>query len=181
MEALPAVVRTAPAARKLKTPDETFAPKVRTSSRPTADEITELHTWGWKMETSLQPVLEDHLGESLVKTARRYDSVDFLGSRYQVELKCRRAKDKYGNRVVNDTYGDWLVPETKIVAAKRNTQMRSTIFYYFEGDETLWQIWVDEIDWSKIPCFVPGHHTEYHYHIPRELWTKVEGDYGLPW
>ena len=146
----------------------------------TPDEITELHEFGWRIESALQPILEDHLGETLVKTERRYDAIDFLGERYQVELKARRSRDKSGRLVKHDSYSEWLLPASKVNAAAKSP-LRTTIFYYFEGDETLWQIWTDEIDWSKVTCKTPFFHTDRHYYVPKDLWKKVDGDYGFDW
>lgn len=146
----------------------------------TVGEITELHEWGWKVEASLQPILEEHLGETLIKTARRYDAVDFIGTRYLVELKARRAKDKNGYVIKYDSYPDWLLPASKINAAA-GSDKRTVIYYYFAGDETLWYIWTDEIDWSTVPCRMPWFHSEQHFFVPKELWKRVEDDSGLPW
>lgn len=143
-------------------------------------EITELHTFGWGVEQAIQPVLESILGETLQKTARRYDAVDFVSASYQVELKSRRAKDKKGALVTSKSFPDWLLPASKIRAAERS-HLRTVIFYYYEGDQTLWMLFVDEQDWSEIPCRIPWFHTDKHYYVPANLWKEVDGSLdGIP-
>lgn len=154
---------------------------LRKSVIRTPEEIGELHTWGWELEERLRPVLEMYLGESLVKTARRFDAVDFVSGKYSVELKSRRANAKSGYSVTSSTYGEWLVPATKILAAEHSPR-RTAIFYYFEGDDSLWRIWADEIDWTGVSCRTPWWHTERHFYVPANFWTRVESDdEGIPW
>lgn len=138
--------------------------------------ISELHTWGWKMEEELRPLLEVFLGEPLVKTERRWDAVDFTGATYIAELKCRRATDKKGRPITSKTYSDWLVPASKIAAAAKSAK-RMCIFYYFAGDKTLWYLWPDKIDWATVPKRVPWGHTDLHYDISINLWTPVVNAY----
>ena len=133
--------------------------------------VTALHDFGWRMERELGPRLSEILGEGLEKTASRFDTIDFVSPTFQVELKCRRDRNKYGP-VSSDTYKSWVVPSTKIEAAKR-TDKETVIFYYFEGDSSLWRINHSDVDWSTIDEGVPVWHTAPHYFIPKKLWKRV--------
>ena len=142
--------------------------------------ITEKHTFGWRMEEELKPILDTELGDTLIKTERRWDAVDFVGHTYRAELKSRRKFDKFKRLVTSKTHSDWLVPKSKIDASSKDDK-RLCLFYYFEGDNTLWKLWIDEVDWTKIRLQIPDWHTEYHYYVPDELWARVEGNYGPAW
>ena len=146
--------------------------------KKTEAEITALHTWGWEMETALQAILEGDLNESIQKTKRRFDAVDFLGTTVQAEVKCRRRIDKKGRTILSSTYDDWLVPLSKIRAAERSS-LRTAIYYYFEGDGRLFKLWADEIDWDTIKCETPWFHTDKHYYVPANLWTEVDACPGF--
>ena len=134
--------------------------------------VTELHTFGWLKEQELLPKIKLYLhDEELEKTAKRYDSIDFKSPSHSAELKARRGKDKKGRTILSSTYDDWLIPACKIGAG---TSGRECYFYFFEGDNSLWFLWKDEVNWEDIRCEVPWFHTQLHYYVPSNLWHRVE-------
>ena len=140
--------------------------------------VTDLHTFGWLKEAELKPRLEAILGERLVKTAQRYDSIDFVSRSYVVELKARRKerideKTKAIIPVDSNSYVSWLLPVRKVEAAQLAGHRRGVFFYYYEGDGTLWQCWEDEVDWKLVYSAVPKYHHEEHYYVDKDLWAQV--------
>lgn len=131
--------------------------------------ISELHTFGWRMEQTLKPVLEAALEQPLTKTAARFDSIDFLGESVRAELKCRRAVRGDGMKIYPDTYSTWLLPCCK---CKGDDLI---IFYYFESDNSLWYIWHEEEKFSKYERGVPyWKETQEHFYIPKDEWARLE-------
>lgn len=132
--------------------------------------MTALHTFGWQKESELRPWLEDFLDEPLTKTANRYDSIDFLSDSYSVELKCRRGIDNYKRKVDSKTHDTWLLPACKLKGAEGKEHI---YFYWFEGDNSLWMLRKEDVDWSEIICEVPWFHTQLHYYVPKTLWKRI--------
>ena len=132
------------------------------------------YAWGIQKEKELQPLLEYCCNDKLIKTEERYCAVDFYCEQgdYFVELKARKAHDKWGRKVNHDTYTTWFVPCTK-----RAIDKPVYLFYYFEGDETLWFLQYDEDKFSKYETGIPpGHLTnQLHWFIPKEEWECCAG------
>ena len=137
--------------------------------------VTQDHIYGWCKEVQLQPILESFIGEKIEKTSSRYDIVDFEGPTCHVELKCRKAQDKNGRMVRSNTHDSWLMPASKIEYADKQ-QKRVFLFYYFEGDNTLWVINYRQGLLDDIQTIRPIWHSarSLHYYIPMEMWTRVE-------
>jgi hypothetical protein len=91
-----------------------------------------------------------------------------------VELKARRAADKWGRRVDSKSFMTWLVPCCKVEAFQYAAPRRGVVFYWFEGDNSLWVVWDDEIDWTSIEEGIPVYSEQLHYFVPAGLWKKVE-------
>lgn len=121
------------------------------------------YEFGIAMETVLKPILEEALEDTLTKTADRYCDKDFLGEKWIVELKCRRAVDTMGRPVSSKTFMNWFMSDSKIQMAKREQKVKGDLarevvfFYYFERDQTLWSIVYDEeefshfkVDWTPL-------------------------------
>ena len=103
--------------------------------------------FGLMMEKRLKPVLEEALEDTLTKTSDRYDTKDFVGEKWVVELKCRRAVDSLGRPVSSRTFSNWFMSATKIEMAKQ--QKKDVVFfYYFERDETLFYIVYSDEEFS---------------------------------
>ena len=134
--------------------------------------VTELHMFGWTLEEQLRYRLEEGLDEPLTKTKWRYDTLDFESASWSAELKCRRPLDKNGKPVNSKTHTTWLMPSSKIEAAKVNPK-DTCLFYYFEGDNTLWYIVYDEELFSTFYRGVPYFHKAVHYYIPADCWTQL--------
>ena len=103
--------------------------------------------FGIMMEQRLRPLLAEALEDTLVKTADRYCDKDFVGEKWIVELKCRRAVDSLGRPVSSRTFANWFMSATKIEMAKKEKK-DVVFFYYFERDETLWYIVYDDEEFS---------------------------------
>lgn len=136
--------------------------------------VTALHMFGWRKENELKSTLETHLGEQLEKTTWRYDSIDFTSPSWVVELKSRLRLDKHGEPQMPTSFKTWLLPVTKVEAAK-GTPLRARYYYYWDFDQSLWYLDHDAADWDTFVMGVPTWHNEEHYWVPRELWKPVEG------
>jgi hypothetical protein len=142
--------------------------------------VTPLHVFGWAKEVVLQPILEAIVEEPLTKTARRYDTVDFEGATCCVELKCRNAYDKNGRSVTSESHDTWLMPASKIDYAEANDK-KVYLFYYFDGDKTLWMIEYNKGMFSHLESVRPIWHSQrsLHYYVPKEMWTLLDVEYGV--
>ena len=135
--------------------------------------VTTLHMFGWQKETDLKATLEQHLGEELSKTTWRYDSIDFTGPSWNVELKSRLPRDKKGNPQRPGTFETWLVPASKIDSFARSAK-KGRVYYFWDFDQSLWYLDYESVDWSTVERGVPMWHLEQHYWVPRNLWRRVE-------
>jgi len=129
--------------------------------------------FGWRKEEELRGRLVGHLGEHLEKTAWRYDSIDFSSPNWIVELKSRLPRDKNGRPQLRTNFDTWLLPATKVDAAKRDKR-RARFYYYWDADKSLWWMDYDSADWEAIERSVPWFHKDEHYFVPAELWQRVE-------
>ena len=134
--------------------------------------VTAKHTFGWEKETQLKRTLEEHLGEYLEKTTWRYDTIDFCSPSWVVELKCRRRLDKYGKEQRPERFKTWVLPATKVEAA-RTSPLKGRFYYYWDADKTLWYLDYEGADWESFVFGVPVWHTDDHYFVPAELWKRV--------
>ena len=137
--------------------------------------VTPLHLFGWEKEKAFQPILEAYVGEALVKTAARYDTVDFEGATCCVELKCRNSHDKNRRLVTSDSHDTWLMPASKIEYAETQKK-RVILFYYFQGDNTFWVIEYERGLFAHLESVRPIWHSQrsLHYYVPKEMWTPLE-------
>ena len=124
--------------------------------------VTDLHTFGWRLEERLKPKLDELFGESVKKIEGRYSTYDFETSDYFIELKSRRAP------VTEDTYVDWLVPACKFKCADKLV----VCFYYFEATQSLYYIIFCPSQFSRYKI-TPNRNSQLTYHIPKDDWTKV--------
>jgi hypothetical protein len=134
--------------------------------------ITDLHHFGFAKETELQPRVETALEESVKKNAPRYSQFDYESDSWYIELKSRRAKDKYGRLLLPDSNATWLLPTSK---RPKNTDKETVYFYYFEADNSLHYLVYDEDTFADIQAEVPYWHPsgQEHWYIPKDLWTKL--------
>ena len=131
------------------------------------------HVFGWRKEEELKELLELVLDEPLRKMAARFSYYDFEGTKFRAELKCRRTFNEKGYFQDSNSYPTWLVPASKTWGARDETKTL-IIFYYYEGDNTLWYIQYDKELFATFKCVVPSKHTADHYYIPKECFTRVE-------
>lgn len=130
--------------------------------------ITSRHVMGWNSEEILKSTFERIHNMKIIKTVKRYDTIDFINPNLNIELKSRVG--------TKDTYPDWLLPVIKAKRAESDIKERPTIFYYYwTGDNTLFKL-----DYNKerfdtyrkeYPHFNPKQET---YYIPASEWTYVE-------
>ena len=137
--------------------------------------ITKRHIFGWKCEKILQPILEKVLEEPIVKTANRFNNIDFRGAYWTVEVKSRPTVDESGRNQDSKTYLSWLLPTCKENVAKSlGDTGELIIFYFWQGDNTLWYCKYDEALFSKFQRDVPVFSNQEHWWIPREHFTQVK-------
>ena len=135
--------------------------------------ITATHTFGWALETKLQPTIEEFLGEPLMKTASRWCEVDWKSSRskhWLCELKGRPTYRTTDNQYQDSkSFDTWMVPTTK---RKIDDYEDLVIWYYWEADNSLWYwCWDDET--AKTFEVRPNKNGQLTYHIPAEYFTRV--------
>ena len=136
--------------------------------------ITATHTFGWALETKLQPKIEEFLGEPLEKTASRYCEVDWKSRLTKHWLNELKGRPTY--RITDGKYQDsksfptWMVPTTK---RKSDEYEDLLIWYYWEADNSLWYwCWDDET--ASTFEVRPNKNGQLTYHIPAELFTRIE-------
>jgi hypothetical protein len=142
---------------------------------PTAP-ITQRHLFGWKCEKILHPILEEVLGEKLVKTSNRFNSIDFKGDYWRPELKSRPKTDERGKAQDSNTYSEWLVPTCKERLAETLQDGEVVFFYFWEGDNSLWYIPYSKDTFSSIKRNVPWFSSQEHFWIPKELFERLDVD-----
>lgn len=65
-----------------------------------------------------------------------------------------------------------MLPANKVDAANVSP-LPHTYYYWYEGDQTLWYVLKEDINWDSLVRGVPTWHTEEHYFVPKELWKQV--------
>lgn len=134
-------------------------------------EHTVKESWGFSLEKRLHSHLEKIIGQDLVKTSYQYDTIDFEGKDYFVELKGRPRigfeSKKYQD---SNTFNSFLVPSCKVLGADKK---HVVVFYYFEGDNTLWKCEYN-YKWQNFNKGYPSASTQQHYWVPKKCWTQVE-------
>ena len=131
------------------------------------------HTFGWALESKLQPKLEAFLEEPLMKTASRYCEVDWKSSRTKHWLCELKGRPTY--RITDGIYQDsktfdtWMVPTTKKIIDGYDDLI---IWYYWEADDSLWY-WCWDAETAAGFRVIPNKKGQLTYLIPSELFTKV--------
>lgn len=129
--------------------------------------ITNLHTFGWRLETVLLDRMQSFLKEPLIKTDNRFAVYDFDSEKYQVELKCR--KD-----ILSSTYSTWLVPAHKLETVASCKEKIPVLFYYFELEDSLFVCFPkdhDQTGWLKeVPKWKQS---QVHVWIPSTTFTRI--------
>ena len=135
--------------------------------------LTDLHHFGFRKETELQPRVEAALEEPVKKNPPRFAQYDYESVSWNVELKSRRATDKYGRPLLPDSNDTWLLPTSK---KPRCSKKETVFFYYFEADNSLYYLVYDEELFSTFYTECPGWHPtgQEHWFVPREAWTKID-------
>ena len=135
--------------------------------------LSDLHHFGFAKETELQPRVESALEEQVKKNAPRFSQFDYESDSWYIELKSRRAKDRYGRPLLPDSNATWLLPTSK---RPKKTDKETVFFYYFEADNSLWYLTYDEELFNTFATDCPGWHPtgQEHFFVPREAWTKID-------
>jgi len=135
--------------------------------------ITNKHTWGWNMEKILHPYLEEVLEEPLVKSSGRFDVIDFVGSHWMAELKCRPSISERGKPQNSDSFSTWYLPTSK---ESIDIPGELCFFYYWEQDNSLWYIIYDkELFASFMKEKLWFHPTrQEHWYVPKSAFTKLD-------
>lgn len=112
------------------------------------------YDFGVSHEKRLKPILEQILGESLVKTRHLYDVMDFESKSYFVELKSRSPE------YWPSDFPTWLIPSCKEAEAKRNSHKKTIFFYYWVSTDDLYRLDYDETVFKPYKREVPSWHLE---------------------
>lgn len=126
---------------------------------------------GLEGQKKLKPLIEKHIGETIIDTSYCFDNMDFESPSYWVELKRRLDKYHWSDECLQE---GWLMPAVKIMRAR--CEKKTTRFYYFfDSDESLWYWDFNEADLKDCDCKTPPWHRDYqpHYYIKPQYWTQV--------
>lgn len=137
--------------------------------------ITTRHTFGWKMENLLKPYLEEALEDTLVKSANRFDSIDFTGETWIAELKSRPKMSNKGVLQDSNLYPTWYLPTCKEIVGD-SSDKHLVFFYYWEADNTLWYIIYDKelfATFMRKPLFFHPTKQE-HWYVPKTAFTELD-------
>ena len=136
--------------------------------------ITHRHLFGWKCETALKNTIEQLLEDTLVKTNNRFNTIDFLGNNWIVELKSRPKLTERNTPQTSETFKEWLVPTCKTYKLGDYPDKDYVIFYYWEGDNSLWYIIYNKEEFDTFTCGVPFWSNQEHFWIPSDKFTKLD-------
>ena len=135
--------------------------------------LTAAHKFGFEKEVQLHSRLEAALEEPITKNNPRYEQYDYQSAYWNIELKSRRATDKFGRPLLPTTNKTWLLPTSK---KPKNDDKETVFFYFFEADKSLWYITYDEDLFNTFAVDCPGWHPtqQQHWFVPAECWTLLE-------
>lgn len=135
--------------------------------------LTDLHHFGFAKELELQPRIEAAVEGKVTKNEPRYHQFDYECENFYIELKSRRATDKWGRPLLPTSNATWLLPTSK---KPKKTDKDTVFFYYFEADKSLWYITYDEDLFDTFATDCPGWHptAQEHWFVPAECWTLLE-------
>lgn len=135
--------------------------------------LSDCHHFGFAKELELQPRIEAALEQSVKKNAPRYHQFDYESDSWYIELKSRRATDKYNRPLLPSSNNTWLLPTSK---KPKKTDKDTVFFYYFEADHSLWYLTYDEELFDTFQTDCPGWHPQQqeHWFVPAECWTLLE-------
>jgi len=130
-------------------------------------------TWGKKLEQILHTTLERFLLCKLKPTEYTFDSVDFRGDVGVVELK-GRPKLRNGDAKTpqdSNSFPGWYLPVCK--ADNLTTPLH--IFYYWEGDDSLWYCVYNKDRFDTYKKEVPFRHPtrQLHFVIPKGDFVEI--------
>jgi len=130
-------------------------------------------SWGKKLEQILHTTLELFLNCKLTPTEYTYDSVDFKGTVGVVENKGRPKFRNNNPRTPQDSksFPDWYFPVCKTT----DTEVPLHIFYYWEGDDTLWYLVYNKEKFLTYKKGVPPAHptNQLHFLIPKSDFVEI--------
>jgi hypothetical protein len=130
-------------------------------------------TWGKKLEEKLHNTLELFLGCKLTPTTYTYDSVDFRGDVGVVELKGRPTLRNGDPKTPQNStsFPGWYVP----VCKADNLKTPLHIFYYWEGDDSLWYCLYNTERFATYKKEVPFRHPtkQVHFVIPKSDFVEI--------
>ena len=136
--------------------------------------ITELHEYGWIKEKEFHPVIAHYLADGVCKRRKkRFEVMDFYTASWDADLKARPPLDKKGNEQDSTTFNYWVVPSVKMYLSEKPNK---AVFYYWEGDNSLWRTNYDEDLWRTYKTGIPQWHTAHHFFVPREHFIQIEFD-----
>ena len=121
------------------------------------------YTWGVQKEADLLKTIENNLGEEIIREENLVSTKDYQSKNYNIELKSRRYYDC-------NKYSNWLVPVSKF----RDTSKPIIIYYYWDGDKTLWRY---DYKVEDVPQFIIGPgpiSSQIQYDIPKRFFTQIK-------
>lgn len=143
--------------------------------------ITARHAFGWRLEGVLKPYLEDILEEPLTKSGNRFDTVDFRGTYWTVELKSRPAVSEKGVRQNSCSYDTWYLPTSKETLVS-TSDGELVFFYYWQGDNSLWFIKYDKdlFDTFKRERLWFHPTKQEHWYVPKSAFERLDIEVKMP-
>jgi hypothetical protein len=127
---------------------------------------SEKYAFGIGFETLLKPRLEQLHNITLIKTEKRFDTIDFYNSTLNIELKSRVG--------VSTQYKTWLIPVCKVARAEKDKPKDTFFYYYWTGDKTLWRLKYDKTLFDTFHKEYPFYNPrQEHYFIPAEQFVYI--------
>lgn len=135
--------------------------------------------YGTEAEEKLTAVLSDIVGETIKKTLKMFDVLDFQGSSTFAELKRRSSDYFYTDAKIKEE--GWYVPSCKIIRGwdELSQGKRVLFFYLWMKDKSLWVYEMQEGDFSSNDCHkIPrGHYdNQLHVAIKEDQWCRCDAD-----
>jgi len=127
---------------------------------------------GKEGEDIVKVILQNYLGELLVKTEKENDTLDFETESRWIEIKRRlppyNSTDKYFTEGA-------LLPFCKFIRAFEEKKP-VFFYYYFDADETLWELEFKPEFFELFKPFVLRNHStnQVHVTVPKSFWKQID-------
>jgi len=133
----------------------------------------ERHDFGLLGESVVLPLVEQIIGEPILKTSSVYDTVDGESENYLIEIKTRTSRYHWTDALIEQE--GWLIPACKIERAQTSTK-KVCFYYYWTADKSLWELEYSPDVFAQLTPTIPPWHADHqrHYYVKRNEWTLIE-------